>query len=76
MMSKSNKKILSIKYKIEKTCCLSAGEGRPKTTNAYLDSIAIGDSEERLVGLRMLDLHGDRSDLAGKEVVITVELET
>ena len=72
-MITSNKKILSIKYKIEKTCCLSAGEGRPKTTNAYLTSIT--DTDERLVGLRMLDLHGDRSDLAGKEVVITVELE-
>jgi len=69
----TNKKILSIRYKVEKTCCLSAGKGRPKTTNVYLSRI--GDGEERLVGLRMLDLRGDRLDLAGKIVEVVVELK-
>ena len=69
----TGKKLLSIRYRVTETHCLTAGRGVGKTTNVYLCLIEKSGDLERLVGLKALDLRGDRSDLAGKELLLTVE---
>jgi len=73
-MKNDYRQLLSIRFRVEKTYCLYAGRGRSKTTNVYLERIEAG--EERFVGLLMLDLQGDRSDLAGKVIEVTATVES
>ena len=68
-------RILSNKYRVQETHCLTAGHGKGgQTTNVYLNWTARETDSGRLVGLEALDLPGDRSDLAGKKLMITVEV--
>ena len=67
-------RVMSAVYKVRQTHCLTAGLSQRKSTNVVIDLDSVQAPAERLVGLTALDLLGDRSDLAGKKLMITVEV--
>lgn len=69
---KKGKELLSVKYGVAATFVLTAGDGRPQTTNVRLRPTKL-DPRGRWVGIHSLDLLGDQSHLAGREVRVSVE---